>query len=273
MIIKSMRGPARTAPRALASAGAFLALASLGSGAGATPRVLPFTYPYETLAADAAELEQFVDAQPLRVLDDEGKRAWDLGYRLQTELEYGITDRLELGLYLVHQAEPGGPLTFDGTRQRLRLRLAEQGAWPVDVALYGEVSELHDELELEEKVIVQKRVGRFTALTNLWVEQSFERYAGEPALFANPTLGVSYEVSPRLHLGVEGWMRAPIGDEAKAEAGDETHSFVGPAIALGLGRLFWTNAVYARLDGRARAIEPGDAYGHVWVRSVVGLEL
>src|SRR3954471_9855308 len=97
----------------------------------ANPRPLPFTYPYETLPAEEAEIEQYVDLTPVRVIDTadpSGKATtWDQQYALQTELEYGITDRLELGLYLVFANDAGGPLAFDGLKQRLRLRLAEQG--------------------------------------------------------------------------------------------------------------------------------------------------
>src|SRR5262249_42586085 len=107
--------------------------------AWANPRPLPFTYPYETLSEGQAEIEQYVDAPALRV-GSGGKRVWEPWYRLQTEYEYGISDRLELGLYLVFENEPGGALSFDGPKQRLRLRLAEEGRWPLDVALYGEIA-------------------------------------------------------------------------------------------------------------------------------------
>src|SRR5262249_58078484 len=106
--------------------------------------------------ADEMEIEQYIDTTPLKTGDpkDPGGQVWDQRYVLQTEFEYGITDRLELGLYLVFANDTGGPLAFDGTKQRLRFRLAEQGEWPIDVALYGEVAEFHDEFELEEKVIL-----------------------------------------------------------------------------------------------------------------------
>ena len=120
--------------------------------AAANPRPLPFTYPYQTLPEGEAELEQYLDVSPLRTVADgglPGSKQWELGYYAQTELEYGITDRLELGLYLVGGQDPGSSFVLDGTKQRLRLRLAEEGQWPVDTAVYFEVSELHDELELE----------------------------------------------------------------------------------------------------------------------------
>jgi hypothetical protein len=258
---------------------AALGIAVASREAAANPRPLPFTYPYETLPEGEAELEQYVDATPVRSLSEDGKeKLWEPKYRLQTEYEYGITDRLELGLYFVFANDPGGPIFFDGTKQRLRLRLAEQGDWPVDVALYGEVSEFHDELELEEKVIVAKRFGPMRVIANLWMEESFEHYAGSPELVFNPTAGVTYEVSPMLHVGAEYWLHAPLENDEPAEDeaaafNREPHHYLGPAIMLNWGKVWWSNALYYRLDHASRKLDVGDEFGHVWIRSVLGISL
>src|SRR6516164_4632558 len=110
---------------------------------GATPRQLPFSYPYETLSQGELELELYGDMTPLRVAADPADATkgnlWEPGYILQNELEYGATDRIELGFYQVFEANPasGGDnsLQFDGFKWRVRGRLAEAGEWPVDVAL------------------------------------------------------------------------------------------------------------------------------------------
>src|SRR5262245_52577404 len=153
--------------RHLSGLGVAAALA-LPRAALANPRPLPFTYPYQTLGEDELEIEQYADLTTVKAMQvATGEPAWLNIYRLQTEFEYGITDRLELGLYVQlvpspsdawnsAPSMPGG----NGIKQRLRLRLAEEDEWPVDVALYGEVSELENELELEGKVILQKRLGR-----------------------------------------------------------------------------------------------------------------
>src|SRR5260370_31163666 len=89
----------------LALVGSAAALVAANRPASANPRPLPFTYPYETLPAEEAEIEQYVDITPVRAPDPDAvdpataPPVWDATYRLQTELEYGITDRLELGLY------------------------------------------------------------------------------------------------------------------------------------------------------------------------------
>ena len=92
----------------------------------ANPRPLPFTYPYETLPEGEMEVEQYVDTTPVRALSTAtGQPGWINIFRLQTEFEYGLTDRLELGLYLqyVPKAERRlefGPLVFE--RQRVKQR-------------------------------------------------------------------------------------------------------------------------------------------------------
>ena len=152
---------------------------------------------------------------------------------------------------------------------------------PLDIALYFEVAELHDEIELEEKIILQKRFGALKAIANLWVEQGFER-GGEVAFKFNPSAGLVYEVSEHLTLGLEYWMNAEItlvepegeADEAPdptSEWNHKPHHFVGPAVSFRWERLWWTTGVYGRLDDFDRVIRPGDQFGRAWVRTAVGL--
>jgi len=263
--------------RSAVSLGCCSTLALVASRAAANPRPLPFSYPYETIPADEIEIEQYIDVTPVRVLDAAGEKVWDQQYLLQTELEYGLSDRLELGLYMVFENEAGGPLAFDGLKQRLRLRLAEQGDWPVDVALYGELAEFHDEFEFEEKLILARRFGTWRAMANLWFEQSLEHYEGELEARFHPTGGITNEITPSFHLGVEYWGVTKFENDAPrdtiAHFNDNYHHYVGPAVMLQFGKLWWTTGAYLRLDQMDRASVPGDVYGHAWVRTVVALSL
>ena len=109
---------------------ASFALTFVSLTASATPRTLPFTYPNQTLPKGALEVELYTDVNPLRVpADPTGEvpgNMWGLGYRLQSEFEYGMSDRVELGFYQVFEAEPvpGGDnaLRFDGLKWRVRTR-------------------------------------------------------------------------------------------------------------------------------------------------------
>jgi hypothetical protein len=265
---------------ALALGGGAVVLAA-ASPLYANPRPLPFTYPYETLPAESAELEQYVDLTPVRIVDPEdasgNARIWDQSYQLQTEFEYGITDHLELGLYLVLANEAGGPLAFDGIKQRLRLRLAEEGELPLDTDLYGELAEFHDELEFEEKLILSKRFGKLRVMTNLWFEESLARYQGELEALFHPTLGATAELSPTVHLGAEYWGSVQFENAAApgtvAYFNNGFHHYFGPAVSLQFGKLWWTTGAYLRLDDSKRSTEVGDQFGHAWVRTVIGLSL
>ncbi len=264
-----------------------LCLASLAAGllgtstARANPRALPFTYPYETLAEGDLELEQFADVTPLRARSGtSGVGQFYLASQLQTELEYGITNRLELGLYVTWVPTVGETLTQtstltegNGIKQRLRVRLAEEGQWPIDVALYGEVVENDREIELEAKVILQKHFGRLRVMANLWVEREFYYVKRNDWVF-NPTGGVTYEVTPTLHPGLEAWMRLELPDPAPPSPKPFNvlpHVYVGPAMLLNFGKLWWSTGIYLRADEPMRTMQPGDAFGNLWVRTVVGV--
>lgn len=246
--------------------------------AWATPRALPFSYPYATLGKGGLELEQFVDMTPVRGLDTTGElRYAPLGI-LTTELEYGLTDRLELALYIQLSENPASgtgesALHFDGIKQRLRLRLAEAGEWPIDVALYGELAELRNELEVEAKIILEKRLGRLQVLVNLWAEHEFY-YDGRREWVLHPTAGASFEITPAVHLGVEYWMHGEFGGGAPAGAFNPApHHYAGPALLLLFNRFWWNIGPSIRLDALDRPTQLGDQFGRLWVRTIVGIDL
>jgi len=250
--------------------------------AAANPRPLPFSYPYETLGEDEAEIEQYVDVTPVRAIPvATGEPAFINIFRLQTEFEYGITDRLELGLYVQYVPSPSDAYSSvpsfpggNGMKQRLRLRLAEEGEWPVDVALYGEVCELDTEVELEAKIILQKRFGHARVMVNLWGEREFY-YDGRADWVIHPTAGLTYEVTPTFHPGIEYWMRAEYPDDKPPQKifNDGPHHFIGPAVMLSFGKLWWTTSVYWRASDSQRTVAVGDNAGHFWARTVIGLSL
>jgi hypothetical protein len=255
----------------------------------ATPRPLPFTYPYETLEKGELEVELYGDMTPLRVPADPqgtatGGQLWEPSYTLQNEFEYGVSDRVELGFYQVFEGapQPGGTnaMTFDGFKWRVRGRLAEAGEWPIDVALYLELETMHDEISLEEKVILARRVGRFHWMGNLWVEQSLVRPL-DPApprqldFIINPATGITYEVAPWFQPGVEYWARGELGTQGATPldvVNNRVHHFVGPTAHFDWGKLWWTFGVYVNLTNTGQP-QLGETYGPLWARSVLGLNL
>jgi hypothetical protein len=257
----------------------FLALGAAGV-ARANPRPLAYTYPSETLPAGAVEVEQFIDLTPVRAFDSSGTLTWTPRAVLTTELEIGLTDRLELGMYLQLGDDPGGAsgepaLRFEGIKQRLRWRLANPGEWPVDVTLYGEVAEMRNEVELEGKVILQRRFGRLRVMVNLWAEREFY-YAGDSEWVLNPTGGITLELTPSWHVGLEAWMRAEYGGASLADPVARFNRgpvvYAGPDLMWQRGHVWLTIAPYLRLDHASRGGARGDLYGRFFLRTVVGIE-
>ena len=255
--------------------------------ARATPVPLPFTYPYETLGKGELEDELYGDITPLKVYADPthatpGKLT-EPAYVLQNEIEYGVTDHVELAWYQVFEANPvdggGNGMQFDGFKFRGRFRIAEAGELPVDLALYLELETLHDEISLEEKVILAKRFGRLHWMGNLWVEQEDNRPFDSGAQFFdfvfNPTTGFTYEVAPTFQPGIEYWGRGVFGarEESSVDAiNHRMHHFVGPTVHFDWGKVWWSLGVYADLNN-INEPQVGEIYGPVWVRTLLGLNL
>ena len=262
------------------------ALALASREAWADPHPLPFSYPYATLPRGLSEIEQYMDMTPVNALVDgqTGERGNTLRGIFVTELEYGLTDRLELGLYMQFSNDITGlssgqhPLQFDGVKQRLRYRFADPGAWPVNVAIYGEVAELANELELESKIILERRVGRWQFIANMTAER--EIYYREPDEWVlMPSGGTSFEITPALHLGVEYWGHAEYPNEDEPRTFNALwHHYVGPAFLFQTSHFWLAAAPYVRLDrlnraGESRTGVSPDEFGRFWFRTIVGIDL
>jgi hypothetical protein len=258
------------------------AILATSAVASANPRALPFTYPYETLAKGEAEIEQYADMTPVKALSaSTGAPAWLSLFRFQTEFEYGITDHLELGLYV--QLSPDAGSGFAGAaslgpgaalKQRLRYRFAEAGQWPIDVSVYGELVESRDEIEIEAKLNLQRRIGALRIMANLSAEHELY-FDGKREWVLNPTLGATYQIAPWLHTGVESWMEVefPTPSPATRTFGLGPHVYLGPTVMFNWGKIWWSNGFYFRVTEVTRPADVGDAYGRVWARTVIGISL
>ena len=250
--------------------------------ARATPRPLPFTYNYETLPEGQAEVEQYVDLTPVKAVSAGGARdvVWYTATQFQTELEYGVTDHLELAIYAALAPTPSSDAYVEtatltegtGMKERLRLRIADEGVLPVDIALYGELVEFESEFEIEGKVILQKRFGDLRIAANLWAEREFEYASNQQNWVINPTLGVTYQITPTFHVGVDSWLRAEFPNPAPHPRPFNLgpNEYVGPAILLDFGKIWWSTGIYVRVDQLNRTLSPdspggADAFGPVCV--------
>lgn len=260
------------------------AVAAAAAPALANPRSLPFTYTTDTLPEGKVEIEQYVDATPLRaVASSTGSRQWYLPTAFQTEIEIGLADRLELGLYLTFVPDAGEaylnkatfPGTGNGLKQRLRYIFADPGAWPIDVGVYGELVENEREIELEAKVLLQKRFDRLRIAANVSAE--YELYFSEQReLVLNPSAGVTYEVTPSFHLGLDSWLRSEYPTNPKPAQrtfGLGPQAYLGPAVMFNFGRLWWAVGAYVRVTDFSHELQVGEPYGPVYVRSMIGYDL
>jgi len=261
-----------------------LVVLALSAPVAANPRPLPFTYQHEQLPAGGSELEQFVDFTPTRAQDAiSGKPTWYGLTAFTTEYETGITDNLELGLYVtLAPAAANGfvttPTAMDGNgmKQRLRFSLAPPGEWPLDVSLYGELAENEREFEIEAKVLLQRRIGFARLVANLSGERELYFQGSDRDLVLNPSAGVTFEPTPAIQPGLETWLRGEWPEEGSPHPrpfGLGPHVYVGPTLLLQLSRLWWSNGFYVRVTDRRHTLEPGEGFGNVWFRTVIGVGL
>ena len=267
------------------SFGLVAALVALAAApAVANPRALPFTYTTDTLPPKQVEVEQYVDVVALRALSaSTASPAWYLPSAFQTEIEIGLANRLELGLYMTFVPDPGEhyaskaqfPGTGNGLKQRLRYIFADPGEWPIDVGVYGELVENEREIELEAKLLLQRRFDRIRVAANLSVE--YELYfSKQREVVLDPSLGATYELSPALHLGLEGWLRGEYPTNPKPAArgfGLGPQAYLGPTVLANFGKLWWSFGLYTRVTDVSHDLMPGEPYGRIWLRSLIGYDL
>lgn len=271
--------------RGAAALAAALAAGSVAGAAGATPRPLPFTYPPQTLPERTLELEQYADVTPVRVereTDTGTEAVASLRSILQTELEYGVTDQIEVAWYFEFRqnASPSPVLRFHGVKQRVRFALAPPGVWPIDVGLYFEAGEAHNEVELEQKILLGRRFGRLGLFTNLWVEQEYYFQDDDWKYVYNPTFGATFDVSSHVTVGAEYWVRGRFDEEQSdpdVEIGGVPtkgpHHYLGPTLLFQRDEVFIAFGAYSRLDGLGESAVVGDPWGKYWFRTLIGIHL
>ena len=199
-----------------------LFIASMISAAQASQRTYVWTEEYSTLAKGNAEIEFYNSAV---TQDIQTRSASDWQQKL--ELEYGLTDRVNVSLYQVYeQAADSDSLTYVGYNVELKYRLAETNVLPADVLLYAEseVSTIEGNV-YEGKIILSKDIGMLNVSYNQIYERAKNTGTGDNGYAA----GISYELAPWLRLGVESKGSYTVGTYA-----------VGPTLTW-MGNRIWAN--------------------------------
>jgi hypothetical protein len=242
----------------------------------------PFGYVYttDTHRKGERELEQWITYRRAQSQGD-----FDL-WQGRTEIEYGITDRLQTALYLnygsvsaLHNRPDGttGPGAFvpddvdpDARYQRTFFesvsnewiyRLLSPYKDPIGLALYVEPSLGPDKHELEAKLILQKNFfdDRLIWAANFSAAAEKERFHGE---WENEgelefTTGLAYQFAPRWHAGAE--YRRHRGYEGRGFSAAKrvyAANFLGPSVHYG-GRHWWITATFLKQLANAKAYTDG----------------
>lgn len=212
---------------------ALLALLAIALPARANERRFGYSYESSTLPRGAIEFENWATLE-------RGTRADDLARSVgfQHELEFGLTDRLQLDVYLADWTW-SDPLRaesrthYDDSAVTLKYNHVDAALSPVGLASYHEVKIGDEFLELENKLILEARRERFTWVHNLTLEAEWEgAHLDQRSGEIQNSFGVSYAQSPRISFGAEFVHELPLPDW---EAHGKSNLFAGPNASLRFG--------------------------------------
>lgn len=179
-----------------------------------------WTYEYKTLDRGEGEVEVYTTFSS----PDINKLKGNMSVEHQVELEVGMTERFDIGIYQIFKQNPGESLTYDGFKIRARYRIGEKGKFFIDPLLYLEYKGKPDFAEhgIEFKLITAKDFGNFNISFNPILEFEYE-YEWEVA--PEYALGTSYKIGSLFKAGLE-------------LKGSENGHYIGPVISHGREGLF-----------------------------------
>jgi hypothetical protein len=241
-------------------------LAALAPHARADENFFGYTYGSETLPKGHWEIYQWATSRTGKA--DGHYRALDL----QTEFEYGFTDRLQGSFYLnaVHHDISGvtdfddrSQLRFNGLQASLKYSLKSPYKDAYGLAVYLEPGykrysaksgDREDIFFLEPKLIVQKN---FLEGTLIWAANLSGEFEREHNLVKNEweselelqfSTGLSYRFAPRWFVGAEALCTSAFERMHLDELG-EYAIFAGPNLHYATGKWWATLAVMPQLTG------------------------
>lgn len=197
-----------------------------------------WTYEYQTVPKGVMEAEFYLTEEQKDI-----KTARPNIWKPQIELEYGLSDRLDIGMYqMFEQSNTDGSSDFEyeGFKIRARYRLSERGVLPVDVLFYLEYIRPGDFKKpngLEEKLVLAKDIGNFNISYNQIFAQGLESGGDAEYEYA---AGINYEITPTFKIGVE----------SKGNYTDREY-YIGPTIGWASSKFWVAASVVAGLTGQS----------------------
>jgi hypothetical protein len=213
--------------------------ASLVTPSQASERRFAYSYETTTQPKGVWEYEQWMTWKSY-----DNKERFDFRH----EFEYGITDTLQLGIYLADWRYEdvdgeGSEADYKASGFELIYQLTDPNKSPFGSALYGEVLVGDEKIELEAKFLLQKNFGPLTAVYNAvleaeWEGESLDNLNEKVGVWEN-TFGLSYQVSPSFFVGVEAVHELEFPDWSSAGS----HVvYAGPNVSFRKGNVFATIA-------------------------------
>ena len=209
----------------------------LATSAFAGVRHFTFLYEAPTAAPGSIELENTVTW---------AHRSNSNDVFIREELEIGISDRLQLGLYpLDWSYRSNDGVEYGGGAIEAIYNLTNPVIDPVGISLYQEIAAGRRRFESESKLIAQKNLGRWILDYNATLEAEWEdRHLEEQTGEFQQALGASYEISPRLSIGLE-FLHEFVFEDWKDDH-DTRNVFVGPNVSYRRNQWFVTATALAQ---------------------------
>lgn len=195
------------------------------SAASAQEKYYVWTYPYETTEANEFELESNSYLFTPALSDNEHTLVQ------QFELEYGVTDRFQLGFYQVFTRDyPSGRQSAESFMIEALYKLAEKDKWVVNPLLYLEYERdwnFKSPNRAEAKLVLSKDFGRLNGTFNGMAEYEF---GGRSDFTPELGVGISYELLEGFRAGME--TLVTLSDEREVQDEDPGGTGIGPTISV-----------------------------------------
>jgi hypothetical protein len=218
------------------------------SSALAGARHFTFLYEATTSAPGSVEMENWVTwkrtTNPAR-LDQVDFRH---------EFEFGITDKFQASIYLADWFYENDPahcgFTYSDSALELIYNLTNPVTDPIGLSIYQEIKAGDRVFELESKLIAQKNFGPLILAYNATLEAVWEgtgltEREGE----LQQALGASYEISPRISVGLE--LLHEFVFPAWRDSEKIRNVFVGPNVSYRQANWFVTTTALAQATSTA----------------------
>lgn len=195
-----------------------------------------FTYVYEAKVAEKGEIE--VENWVTWKSGPDGENGFDFRH----ELEFGVTDRFQLAVYVADWKVADNIASYENTALEAIYQLTDPKTSFLGSALYGEVKLGDEQFKLEAKGILQKNIGPLVLAYNATIEAEWEgenlgnldeRYGK-----LEQSAGASWKFSDNIKVGGELQQKFYLKDNWSVPT--QSVIYVGPNIALEYGRYFAT---------------------------------